>query len=72
MHNGKQPIRAGVDIGGTFTDVALECGDRLYSAKVLTDYEKPERAIIEGLRRAAAQASIEPAARAALASPGAR
>jgi N-methylhydantoinase A len=61
MHNGKQTIRAGVDIGGTFTDVALEYGDRLYSAKVLTDYEKPERAIVEGLRRAAAQASIEPA-----------
>ncbi|MBC8740913.1 N-methylhydantoinase A [Paraburkholderia sp. Clong3] len=61
MHNGKQTIRAGVDIGGTFTDVALEYGDRLYSAKVLTDYEKPERAIVEALRRAAAQASIEPA-----------
>ncbi|MEA3128596.1 MAG: N-methylhydantoinase [Paraburkholderia sp.] len=61
MHNGKQTIRAGVDIGGTFTDVALEYGNRLYPAKVLTDYEKPERAIVEGLRRAAAQASIEPA-----------
>ena len=29
-------IRLGVDIGGTFTDVALEIGDRRYTAKGLT------------------------------------
>ena len=58
MSHEPQSIRAGVDIGGTFTDVALEYGGALYSAKVLTDYEKPERAIVEGLRLAAARASI--------------
>lgn len=53
--------RAGVDIGGTFTDVALEHEGRLYTAKVLTDYEKPERAIVRGLTLAAEEAGIAPA-----------
>jgi N-methylhydantoinase A len=52
--------RAGVDIGGTFTDVALEYDNNLFSAKILTDYQRPERAIIEGLHRAAQQAGIDP------------
>ena len=39
--------RLGVDIGGTFTDVALEVGERRYSAKILTTPEAPERAVIE-------------------------
>ncbi|MCP1118712.1 hydantoinase/oxoprolinase family protein [Robbsia andropogonis] len=55
-------IRAGVDIGGTFTDVALECDGRLFSAKVLTDYAGPERAILAGLLRAASLAGIAPGA----------
>jgi N-methylhydantoinase A len=41
--------RLGVDIGGTFTDVALEAGRRLYSAKTLTTPEAPERAVIEAI-----------------------
>jgi N-methylhydantoinase A len=32
----------GVDIGGTFTDVALEHPGGRSSAKLLTDYERPE------------------------------
>jgi N-methylhydantoinase A len=55
-------IRAGADIGGTFTDVALECDGTLFSAKVLTDYARPERAIIAGLLRAASLAGIAPSA----------
>ena len=34
-----RPIRVGVDIGGTFTDVALEYPGGRSSAKLLTDYE---------------------------------
>lgn len=52
-------IRLGVDIGGTFTDVVLECGGGLFSTKVLTTYAAPEKAIIDGLQRACAQANIE-------------
>ena len=50
--------RVGVDIGGTFTDVALELEGRLHTVKVLTDYESPERAIVAGLREAAGVAGI--------------
>ena len=31
--------RLGVDIGGTFTDVALESGARRYTSKVLTTFK---------------------------------
>lgn len=51
--------RVGVDIGGTFTDVALELGGNLFSTKVLTDYEAPERAIIKGISIVAAKAGIQ-------------
>ena len=35
-------VRLGVDIGGTFTDVVLECGTAQYSTKVLTTYTAPK------------------------------
>ncbi|OZI37094.1 methylhydantoinase [Bordetella genomosp. 10] len=60
MANTQAACRAGVDIGGTFTDVALEYEGRLSTAKVLTDYEKPERAIVQGLKLAAQEAGISP------------
>ena len=39
--NAKTPGRLGVDIGGTFTDVALEVGPARYTAKVLTTAAAP-------------------------------
>lgn len=53
--------RIGVDIGGTFTDIALELGKELYSTKVLTDYAEPERAILKGLMIALEEAKLQPA-----------
>ena len=50
----------GVDIGGTFTDVVLEVGDRLFSTKVLTTYGVPEDAIVEGIQAACQKASVQP------------
>jgi N-methylhydantoinase A len=50
--------RVGVDIGGTFTDIALEHPGGRTSAKLLTDYERPERAILTGIAEAAADAGI--------------
>ena len=38
--------RLGVDIGGTFTDVALDAGGVITSAKVLTDYQSHDRAVV--------------------------
>ncbi len=54
-------IRAGVDIGGTFTDVVLEVGADRYSTKVLTTYTAPEDAIIDGIKQVSDQADIDPA-----------
>ena len=55
---GARTCQVGVDIGGTFTDIALEVDGRLESTKVLTDYEAPERAILKGLREVCATAGI--------------
>lgn len=56
--DGKQ-IRVGVDIGGTFTDVAMEVGTTFHSIKVLTDYSYPENAIVKGVREVADVAGVE-------------
>ena len=56
--------RLGVDIGGTFTDVALEVADaagaRRYSAKILTTPEAPERAVIAAIREVLLEAALAP------------
>lgn len=56
----------GIDIGGTFTDFALEVSHegrvRQHFAKVLTTPEAPELAVIEGTRRVLAQAGLAPEA----------
>jgi N-methylhydantoinase A len=54
-----EKARVGVDIGGTFTDVALELSGKLFSTKILTDYTAPERAIVKGIGIVAANAGIE-------------
>jgi N-methylhydantoinase A len=53
--------RLGVDIGGTFTDVALERGERRWSAKILTTPEAPERGVIEVIHRVLGEAALAPA-----------
>ncbi len=53
--------RLGVDIGGTFTDVALEAGGRRYSAKILTTPEAPERAVLEAIGTVLREAALVPA-----------
>ena len=54
----RDDIRLGVDIGGTFTDVALQVGDDLYSTKRLTTYAAPEQAILDGVSDVAELAQI--------------
>src|SRR5713101_7053106 len=53
--------RLGVDIGGTFTDVALEAGGRRWTAKILTTAAAPERGVLEAMQAVLAAASIAPA-----------
>jgi N-methylhydantoinase A len=55
-----EKIRLGVDIGGTFTDVALEVGDRRYTAKGLTTPRAPEQAVLAIMRAIIARADIKP------------
>lgn len=58
MPTTQRRARAGVDIGGTFTDIAIEIDAELHSTKVLTDYAAPERAIVTGLQKATTAAGI--------------
>ncbi|MBP1923395.1 N-methylhydantoinase A [Halorubrum alkaliphilum] len=53
-------VRLGVDVGGTFTDVALLVDDALTTAKVPTT-EPQSDGVIEGIREACADAGIAPA-----------
>ena len=49
-------VRLAVDIGGTFTDVALDAPNGRVSVKVLTTPEAPERGVMEAVTAAAAKA----------------
>lgn len=53
--------RLAVDIGGTFTDVVLEHGDRQITNKVLTTPDAPERGVLDGITKAMAEAGLSPA-----------
>lgn len=53
-------IRLGADIGGTFTDIALDVRGTLFSTKVLTSYAAPEQAILDGIEIVTRDAGIAP------------
>jgi N-methylhydantoinase A len=54
------PARLGVDIGGTFTDVALEQGSRRWTAKILTTTAAPERGVLAAVEAVLATAGLQP------------
>ena len=49
MPAGESDVRLAVDIGGTFTDVVLETGCRLFTTKVLTTPDAPEVGAVTGI-----------------------
>ena len=51
----------GVDVGGTFTDIAISAGDRIHTAKTLTTPERPVAGILEGIGYALDATGLEPA-----------
>ncbi|MEO0773849.1 MAG: hydantoinase/oxoprolinase family protein [Pseudomonadota bacterium] len=53
-------VRVGVDIGGTFTDAALEHPGGLATCKVLTDYAEPEAAILQAIGQVCDEAGVAP------------
>ncbi len=55
-----QEVRIGVDVGGTFTDVALQHGDSPFvSTKVLTSHGHPEEAILKGISEVVQRAGAD-------------
>ena len=54
--------RLAIDIGGTFTDVALETGGRLVTTKVPTTAAAPERGVLEGVHKVLELADHTPSA----------
>ncbi len=65
MHTvGARPLRAGVDIGGTFTDLILydERTGTLSIGKTLTTPDDPARAVETGMRETLAEANESPEA----------
>ena len=50
--------RLAVDIGGTFTDVALDKGGDLFTRKVLTTAQAPEEGVMAGVRAVLPEAGI--------------
>ena len=53
-------VRVGVDIGGTFTDVALEAGERRFTAKILTTPQAPQDGVLAALRSVTTTAGVQP------------
>ncbi len=58
MGSRQDDIRLGADIGGTFTDVALDVRGRLFSTKVLTTYAAPEQAILDAIAVVTREAGV--------------
>ncbi|MDE2334498.1 MAG: hydantoinase/oxoprolinase family protein [Rhodospirillales bacterium] len=66
MTSAKDRIRLGADIGGTFTDIVLAVGpsgdfgdEKIFSAKVLTNYSAPEQAILDGIDIVIREAGVD-------------
>ena len=55
----KHTARLAADIGGTFTDLALEFNGQRFTTKVLTSTDAPERALIEGAEIVLSDAGLQ-------------
>lgn len=56
----KTTARLAVDVGGTFTDVALEYMGGQVTTKVLTTPEAPERGVLDGIKKALTESELKP------------
>ena len=52
-------MRIGADVGGTFTDVVVEVGGRMFSTKVLTTYDAPEQGILDGVAEVVSESGTD-------------
>ena len=62
MSESSSSVRLAVDIGGTFTDIALDHAGRLHTAKVLTTASAPEQGVLAGIDKVLEQAALAPGA----------
>ncbi|NQV59702.1 MAG: hydantoinase/oxoprolinase family protein [Alphaproteobacteria bacterium] len=53
-----ETARLAVDIGGTFTDLALDVGGRMFTHKLLTTTQAPEEGVMVGVQAVLPQAGI--------------
>lgn len=56
-----QKVVLSADIGGTFTDVVVEVGNKRSSTKVLTTHTAPEKGVLDGVARVLRLAGVIPA-----------
>ncbi|MFL5289765.1 MAG: hydantoinase/oxoprolinase family protein [Rhodopila sp.] len=61
MTTSHDTVRLAIDIGGTFTDLALEHGGTRTTTKVLTTPAEPERGVMEGLKVITETSGVAPA-----------
>ncbi len=59
---GSPGVRLAIDIGGTFTDVALEAGGPPVTTKVLTTSAAPEQGVLSGVHKVLEIAGVAPSA----------
>jgi len=59
---GSPGVRLAIDIGGTFTDVALEAGGPPVTTKVLTTPAAPEQGVLSGVHKVLEIAGVAPSA----------
>ena len=62
MNSLSESVRLAVDIGGTFTDVALEGPPGQFTVKTLTTRDNPEEGVLNGVRQVLSEAAIGPGA----------
>ena len=62
MSSDPRSVRLAIDIGGTFTDLALEAPGGLFTAKVLTTPAKPEEGVMTGIGLLLQDSKMDPAA----------
>ena len=60
--SGSSGVRLAIDIGGTFTDVALEAGGPPVTTKVLTTPAAPEQGVLSGVHKVLEIAGVAPSA----------
>lgn len=53
-------VRLAIDIGGTFTDLVLDCDGRQYTQKLLTTHGDPTDAVFEGIDKVLFEATVKP------------